>query len=342
MAHGRRISPDDVDRILIFETGSEIAVTEDRGRTWHVAAERGTERTDDLLVDAPRDAQGESKPEVTGDRVSVFVVHGRDLRRRMALFELLRAMGLRPLEWEVVVGYTGNPSSTTLEIVREGFRRGHATVVLMTPDDEARVKDEFLVAGEASESPRGQARPNVLFEAGLALALHRLQTVIIEVGALRGLSDLAGLNTVHVGSPNWRHVLAQRLATAGCEMELGGTDWLSAGEGLEVEDAPLPVDSAAPAGQPHLILSIEASAGAYRIVVANDGPVALRDLRVELDDAPNWHVLGDSTADELPVGQNVELPVVVMLGGPSAVNVTVTAVAFGGEEYRKRQVLRIN
>ena len=46
-------------------------------------------------------------PEVARNTRKVFVVHGRDFRARDALFELLRALDLSPIEWGDAVALTG-------------------------------------------------------------------------------------------------------------------------------------------------------------------------------------------------------------------------------------------
>jgi hypothetical protein len=67
----------------------------------------------------------------------------------------------------------------------------------------------------------------VLVEAGMALGLQRERTVLIEIGDLRPISDLAGLNTVHFdGTVTSLHKIAQRLRGAGCAVDTSGTDWL--------------------------------------------------------------------------------------------------------------------
>jgi len=44
------------------------------------------------------------------DSRAVFVVHGRNVAVRDSMFNFLRAIGLRPLEWETAVGLTAKAS----------------------------------------------------------------------------------------------------------------------------------------------------------------------------------------------------------------------------------------
>jgi len=68
---------------------------------------------------------------------NVFVVHGRNERARDAIFELLRAFGLHPIEWTEARKLTGNPNPYVGEILDAAFQHARAVVVLMTPDDIA-------------------------------------------------------------------------------------------------------------------------------------------------------------------------------------------------------------
>jgi predicted nucleotide-binding protein len=127
-------------------------------------------------------------------RNSVFVVVGRNGKINKALFQFLRALDLIPIEWERARAKTGKANPYIGEILEEGFKMATAVVVLMTPDDEAKLKDEFHKDVEDSfeKVPTGQARPNVLFEAGYAMGKYPENTVLVQVGKLRPFSDISG------------------------------------------------------------------------------------------------------------------------------------------------------
>ncbi|MBL8223562.1 MAG: nucleotide-binding protein, partial [Bryobacterales bacterium] len=75
-----------------------------------------------------------------------------------------------------------------------------------------------------------QPRPNVILEAGMALATDEARTILVSTGALRGMSDLDGRHVVRLNnSAERRNDLAQRLKIAGCDPDTNGTDWLSVG-----------------------------------------------------------------------------------------------------------------
>lgn len=157
------------------------------------------------------------------DRRAVMVVHGQDGPATRALFDWLRSIGLRPSEWNQLVTASGTASPFVGEVVENAFKHAQAVVVLLTPDEDARLRDEL-----ADQTPpwRLQARPNVLFEAGMAFARHPTRTVLVVLGEQDLPSDLAGRHYVRVSTPQQIRDLAQRLEAAGCLVDLSGSDWL--------------------------------------------------------------------------------------------------------------------
>lgn len=171
--------------------------------------------------------------EYAEDRRSVMVVNGRDGINAAALFTFLRAIGLRPLEWSKLVGAANSGAPYIGQVLDEAFAGAQAVVILQTPDDIAYLRPELVPEGDPENelAPRGQARPNVFFEAGMAIGRFPQRTVFVEIGAMRAASDLAGRHAVRIDSgAEWRLDLAKRLERAGCEVDLEGTAWLSAGD----------------------------------------------------------------------------------------------------------------
>jgi predicted nucleotide-binding protein len=163
----------------------------------------------------------------------VFVIHGRNNQMREAMFRFLRSIGLRPVEWSHAVELTGKPSPYVGEILDAGFSEAQALLVLMTPDDEARLIEPYrsLDDPKYESELKGQPRPNVLFEAGMAMGRHPERTVLVEVGKVRPFSDIAGRHIVRLdNSTEARQKLAQRLIKAGCAADLSGTDWHREGD----------------------------------------------------------------------------------------------------------------
>ena len=171
----------------------------------------------------------------------VFVVHGRNLAVKNEVFIFLRALDLRPLEWPVAAQLTGKPAPYIGEILDAAFSRAHAIVVLFTPDDIVRLRQELWNEGEHSSETEtsGQARPNVFFEAGMAMGRSEGRTVLVEVGTVKRFSDIEGRHVIRLNNSTARRQdFAQRLRSAGCPVDLHGTDWHNAGD-LEFDLAPL-------------------------------------------------------------------------------------------------------
>jgi len=160
-------------------------------------------------------------------------VHGRDTKARDAVFAFLRAIGLQPIEWSKAVKLTKKGAPYVGEVLTAAFDQAAAVVVLLTPDDEAKLKKKYHKASDPAYEKRltGQARPNVIFEAGRAFGSHPNQTIIVEIGETRKFSDTEGIHAIRMSNTaESRKELAQRLETAGCAVDTDGQDWLSAGD----------------------------------------------------------------------------------------------------------------
>lgn len=171
--------------------------------------------------------------EVTAERSrKVFVVHGRNEAARVAMFTFLRSIGLSPIEWSQAIAMTGHASPYVGDVLDVALETAQAVVVLLTPDEIAWLRAEYADGDEDPEaSPSAQARPNVIFEAGLALGRAPERTVLVEFGKVRQFSDIAGRHVVRVSdSVASRQEIAARLRTAGCAVDLTGIDWHSAGD----------------------------------------------------------------------------------------------------------------
>jgi predicted nucleotide-binding protein with TIR-like domain len=156
-------------------------------------------------------------------------MHGRDEPARKAIFDLLRRIGLEPLEWDALVRLTGAAAPFNGDVVAGAFSAAQAVVVLLTPDDVGFLHPELRGKQEREDdrNPTGQPRLNVLLEAGMALQSHPRRTLLVEIGHTRQASDLAGRNAIRLdGSAEMLHSFANRLQDAGCSVRLSGSDWL--------------------------------------------------------------------------------------------------------------------
>lgn len=163
------------------------------------------------------------------DRRKVAVMHGRDAAAREAVFGFLHKLGLTPLEWEELVNLTENTAPYNGEAVATAFDVAQAVVVVLTPDDLGFLHPDLQGEREREDDRQatGQARLNVVLEAGMALQSHPARTILVEIGHTREISDLAGRNGVRLdGTPEKLNSLASRLTLAGCPVRRGGNDWL--------------------------------------------------------------------------------------------------------------------
>jgi predicted nucleotide-binding protein len=168
-----------------------------------------------------------------GDMRSVFLVHGRDRRAAKAMREFLRSLDLQVIEWEHAIGLTGQATPYVGDVVLAGMRLADAVVVMSTPDDLVWLRSDLLNEEDPAHEKQilGQARPNVIYEAGIADALDRTRTVLVEVGSVKSLSDLGGRAVVRFdGKAGSRHKLVNRLRKAGLQVNITGEDWLDTGD----------------------------------------------------------------------------------------------------------------
>jgi hypothetical protein len=173
----------------------------------------------------------------------VFVVHGRDTELNRRFFDLLRAIGLRPLEWEDLVAATGDAAPNMVEVLREAPRLARAAIVLLTPDEVTSAHPD-LPADDAVEDVCLQPDAWVLFQFGLAMSAFPTRTVVVTVGRQRTSRGLGGLQPVRlIPAAESFHTLARRLTTAGCRTDTSsGTQWLDPGRfrGLTAFDREVP------------------------------------------------------------------------------------------------------
>jgi predicted nucleotide-binding protein len=203
------------------------------------------DRTNEML---DRPAGGEASQDdlvsFAEDRRKVMVVVGWDRRIVDSLFTFLRTIDLQPQEWSKLVGSVNSGAPYIGHVLDEAFVASQAVVVLITPDDIAFLRPDLAGDRDPEQAgvPQGQARPNVFYEAGMAVAKFPTRTVFVEVGKTRTASDLGGIHAVRMDEgPECRRDLAQRLKNAGCEVDESGTDWLRAGDFSEpIVDAQAP------------------------------------------------------------------------------------------------------
>lgn len=166
-----------------------------------------------------------SPVEPVRDPSKVFVVHGRDMRPVETLKQYLLFLGLQMMPWSEAVGFTRASQPHIYDVVRAAMTNAAAVIVIFSPDDLARVKDDFSEPGDHDRTPQGQARQNVLLEAGMAFAMEPTRTIFLKSAATRDISDIAGFNWVKLdGKWDSRSDLKNRLTKAGAAVRQGSYD----------------------------------------------------------------------------------------------------------------------
>jgi predicted nucleotide-binding protein len=164
-------------------------------------------------------------------RKNVFVVYGRNTNARQAMFEFLRSIELLPIEWSKARALTGEASPMIEKILDAAFQHAQAVVVLFTPDEMVTLRSEYSNGDTDPDlTPAAQSRPNVFFEAGMAMGRDSQRTVLVELGTMRKFSDILGRHVLRIDNDlGKRQDLALRLASAGCDIDITGQDWYTSG-----------------------------------------------------------------------------------------------------------------
>jgi predicted nucleotide-binding protein len=286
------------------------------------------------------------------DPRNVFVVFGRDTEATQAIWTFLQALGLHPLDWDELVRSTGTATPYTGEVVAKAFDQVRAVVVLLTPDDEARLHDSLQREDDGIHELEltGQPRPNVFFEAGMAFGRHPGRTIVVEIGSLRPASDLSGLNVVRLsGTEGPLKALADRLEGAGCPVNRSHPAWLDTNRFGQLEahrrrpmqtshgnSSALPRGTRVPqtrrAAETKLTARlISQGSNDYLLEVLNQGETNVKSVTVEVEeDANNWvimrEVLPEYPLANLDRGEHVRMPVIVLMSGPVMTELRITAI----------------
>ena len=280
-------------------------------------------------------------------RRKVFVVHGRNEPARAAMFSFLRSIGLQPIEWSQAVAATGEASPYIGTVLDSAFDAAQAVVVLMTPDEIAYLRHEYSSDdSDPDREPAAQARPNVLFEAGMAMGRDPKRTVLVELGVMRPFSDIAGRHILRMtDEPERRKELAQRLETAKCAVDTSGDDWLKSGE---FASPPLPggglrLGKRVPRSEidtrPRVDVRYHDRSNGGRLEIVNLGSEPIRNVNIQIpSELRNFHVYSrDLPLEELPPGKSVKLIAGRTMGpGKSHFNVRVTFESAAGEPFEEQ------
>jgi predicted nucleotide-binding protein len=139
----------------------------------------------------------------------VFVVHGHDRSARLAVENLLYTLALEPIVLQEQAG-------TLLTIIERLEYHGDVqfAVVLLTPDDEGRLRSE-------AADLKTRARQNVILELGYFIGkLGRKRVCALHAESLEIPSDLSGIHYLPLDDAGrWQLMLKRELVAAGFEID---------------------------------------------------------------------------------------------------------------------------
>jgi predicted nucleotide-binding protein len=159
----------------------------------------------------------------------VFVIYGRDVAARDELLKLIRGLGLDDIPFESVANSLG-PAPFVGDVVLKGLQQADAIVALFTPDEQAvlREPETGMSLAEHDGGERWQARPNVIFEAGIAYGRSDKEPILAVLGTdVRLFSDLAGIHFVRLDASDGKRNMRERLERILGPLEPIMADWES-------------------------------------------------------------------------------------------------------------------
>ena len=171
------------------------------------------------------------------DPKRVFVIYGRNTAAYDEMVKFLRSLQLYTKSFNDVSNECGT-SPTVMEIVNRGMEQAAGVIALFTPDEWSVLRPALdKKRGETEESRRWQARPNVIFEAGLAFGKDPKRTILVRLGHdVKLFSDVGGIHYVPLGNDHEsRYLLRGRLKAAGCLPDMETGDHLHIGQAGDFE-----------------------------------------------------------------------------------------------------------
>jgi predicted nucleotide-binding protein len=224
--NGKTIKPDEIDKIRISR--GEMSVEDLLAKGEEDAQRKGIiglddyfawcsceEVTDDLILGPPgykaRPAEDVQLRAGRGDKLRVFVVHGRDQGLAGAVGRFVEAVGLKP----VMLHEQPDHGRTVIEQFGRESDVGFA-VALWTGDDLGESQGALGTVGPAveKESQSRRAPEDVIFELGYFLGrLGRPRVAIIMDEGVEMPSDLHGI--IYIRRADWKSGLYRALTDAG-------------------------------------------------------------------------------------------------------------------------------
>jgi predicted nucleotide-binding protein len=164
----------------------------------------------EVTADAKRNATRKRDRGSGSERLTLFLVHGRDIGAREEVRRFLERVCAAPV---VVLADQPSRGLTIIEKLESQLPESAFVVVVLTADDEGRLK------GSEDMGPR--ARQNVIFELGYAVgSLGRSNVAVLFEDGVELPSDYYGVGYVSFDdSGGWKLALVAELKAAGIDAD---------------------------------------------------------------------------------------------------------------------------
>ena len=162
------------------------------------------------LHDSPLlEKDSHESPKVTKSNNKVFIVHGHDEAARETVARFVEKLELTP----IILHEQASVGKTIIEKLEAHAEVGYA-IVLLTPDDEGRKKNEVNF--------KDRARQNVILELGYFMGkLNRENVCALHKGSVEIPSDYLGVLFVPFDdSGGWQLKLAKEMKAAGLKIDM--------------------------------------------------------------------------------------------------------------------------
>ncbi|MDW3191646.1 MAG: nucleotide-binding protein [Cytophagales bacterium] len=192
-----------------------------------------------LWLNSLMDFQGLFAENSISQNHSIFLIHGRNDGIKKQLAILLNKLKINYKDWSSYLDTIKKSAPLTTEILDTAFKEATIFLVLLTPDDEVRLNPNFLNSNDSLEEQniRLQARPNVIFEAGMAYGRNPNTTIFIKVGNPSLFTDIEGKHVITLSNDvSSKFELVKTLENLGCEADTSQTDWMNFGN-FELPDS---------------------------------------------------------------------------------------------------------
>lgn len=162
-----------------------------------------------LFAAKVKEQRGQPSRAVSPNSRNVFLVHGHDEAAREGVARFLERLDFIP----IILHEQANSGKTVVEKL-EAHSDVAFAVVLLTPDDEGRLR--------GTEKLAGRARQNVLLELGYFIGLLGRQNVCALLkGETEVPSDYLGVLFTQIDQAgSWRLLLAKEMKAAGLDVDL--------------------------------------------------------------------------------------------------------------------------